>query len=395
MANWESQFAQLNSEGRLEDEVDYEQSMREAYESTFDQYDHHESELRTDAHGNPKYGPYEFEKENQYMNEPEQSGRSHLQDAKDLLARNGSLTEAALLLEAAIQKGDLGRGGYEAWVLLGETRSMDEREDQAMRALQEGTRLSAAAGDTAEGLMPLAIAYTNESFDRAAYRALLGWLKARYPDAVVLGEDPSSPWASLERAREAYLDVARKQHASGAPVDPDLQVGLGVLFYSNSEFDRARDCFETALGARPDDYLLWNRLGSSLSNDSKPEEALGAYRQALELRPTYTRAIYNVGVACECLSYLFEPLFILLLSFTGLNIGAYEEAAKHFLSALAMHDSSGTVTPGDLAPNVSDKSAQLRTTLQRCFTYMNRSDLAEMVRKGAPVDSFRLEGFDF
>ena len=47
------------------------------------------------------------------------------------------------------------------------------------------------------------------------------------------------------------------------------------------------------------DYLLWNRLGSSLSNGNKPEESLGAYREALMLRPTYTRAIYNVGVACK------------------------------------------------------------------------------------------------
>ena len=59
----------------------------------------------------------------------------------------------------------------------------------------------------------------------------------------------------------------------------------------------------------PQDYLLWNRLGSSLSNGSKPEEALGAYKQALQLRPTYTRAIYNVGVACECHA-VFDPLDI-------------------------------------------------------------------------------------
>ena len=52
--------------------------------------------------------------------------------------------------------------------------------------------------------------------------------------------------------------------------------------------------------APPQDYLLWNRLGSSLSNGNKPEESLGAYREALMLRPTYTRAIYNVGVACKC-----------------------------------------------------------------------------------------------
>lgn len=50
------------------------------------------------------------------------------------------------------------------------------------------------------------------------------------------------------------------------------------------------------------DYLLWNRYGSSLSNGNNPEEALGAYRQALNIHPTYTRAIYNVGVACVWVS---------------------------------------------------------------------------------------------
>lgn len=46
------------------------------------------------------------------------------------------------------------------------------------------------------------------------------------------------------------------------------------------------------------DYLLWNRYGSCLSNSNHPAEALDAYREALQLRPGYTRAIYNVGVAC-------------------------------------------------------------------------------------------------
>lgn len=41
-----------------------------------------------------------------------------------------------------------------------------------------------------------------------------------------------------------------------------------------------------------------------MSNGNKPEEALGAYREALQLRPTYTRAIYNVGVACMSNSFI-------------------------------------------------------------------------------------------
>ena len=70
-----------------------------------------------------------------------------------MLAQNGSLSEAALLLEAAIQHGDLGEGGYEAWILLGETRSMDERDEAAMRALHEGVKRAEAAGAAGAGML--------------------------------------------------------------------------------------------------------------------------------------------------------------------------------------------------------------------------------------------------
>jgi peroxin-5 len=68
-----------------------------------------------------------------------------------VLDQNGSLSEAALLLEAAIQKGELGDGGYETWILLGETRNMDEREELGMRALVEGVKRAEAAGAAGAG----------------------------------------------------------------------------------------------------------------------------------------------------------------------------------------------------------------------------------------------------
>lgn len=77
-----------------------------------------------------------------------------------LLGQNGSLTEAALLLEAAIQQGELGEGGHEAWILLGETRSMDEREDAAMRALSEGVRRAKEVGTNGDGMLVSSEAFT-------------------------------------------------------------------------------------------------------------------------------------------------------------------------------------------------------------------------------------------
>jgi Flp pilus assembly protein TadD len=47
------------------------------------------------------------------------------------------------------------------------------------------------------------------------------------------------------------------------------------------------------------DFQLWNRLGATLANSGSPEEAIDAYRRALELKPSFTRAIYNLGVSCE------------------------------------------------------------------------------------------------
>jgi peroxin-5 len=302
LAKWEAEFNQLMTRQREDDlDYDFDAAMQETFQ-TGDQgeFKDKSSLRRFDDEGLPILSPYVFDANNKYLDPS--STCPALADAKALLERNGSLSEVALLLEAAIQKGEFGEGGYEAWILLGETRSMDEREEAGMRALVEGVKSAEAAGTAGVGLMSLAISYTNESFERASYAMLLRWLRARYPQHPIPDETADavrnqSAWSAHARITEVFLNLARAQHSQGI-LDPEVQIGLGVLFYTNSEFDRAKDCFESALSTRPKDFLLWNRLGSSLSNGNKPEEALGAYREALNLRPTYTRAIYNVGVAC-------------------------------------------------------------------------------------------------
>lgn len=70
-----------------------------------------------------------------------------------MLAQNGLLSEAILLLEAAVQKGELGEGEYETWILLGEVNCMDEREEHGMRALTEGVKRAEQAGAAGAGML--------------------------------------------------------------------------------------------------------------------------------------------------------------------------------------------------------------------------------------------------
>jgi len=75
------------------------------------------------------------------------------------------------------------------------------------------------------------------------------------------------------------------------------------------------------------DHLLWNRLGATLANSGKSEEAIEAYHRALDLKPTFVRARYNLGVSC-------------------INIGCYKEAAEHLLESLSMHQVKGDAGGG-------------------------------------------------
>ncbi|KAG7514624.1 PEX5-related protein isoform X2 [Solea senegalensis] len=246
-------------------------------------------------------------------------------------SREGDLPNAVLLLEAAVLQDP---HDSEAWQVLGTTQAENENEQSAIVSLQRCLELHP---NNLLALMALAVSLTNTGMRHDACEALLRWLRhnPKYKHLLkgkthLMGSPNSQRRMShvpnmnrhesslLPEVKELFLEAG--QHNSES-VDPDLQTGLGVLYNLSGEFNKAVDAFNTAVSARAKDYLLWNRLGATLANGDRSEEAVEAYTRALELQPGFIRSRYNLGISC-------------------INLGAHREAASNFLTALSLQRKS-------------------------------------------------------
>lgn len=347
----------------------------------------------------PQLGDYMFEEDNVY-----QSVNNPFEEGVKIMREGGNLSLAALAFEAAVQKDPQ---HVQAWTMLGSAQAQNEKELPAIRALEQALKVDAGNLDA---LMGLAVSYTNEGYDSTAYRTLERWLSNKYPsiiDPKEVSGDADLGFTDRQLLHERVTDLfiqAAQLSPSGAQMDPDVQVGLGVLFYCAEEYEKAVDCFSAALAStesgstnqREQLHLLWNRLGATLANSGRSEEAIEAYEQALTINPNFVRARYNLGVSC-------------------INIGCYPEAAQHLLGALSMHrvvEQEGRerareiIGDGNGPDGLDDErlermlhisqnqSTNLYDTLRRVFSQMGRRDLADQVVAGMDVNVFRKE-FEF
>ena len=141
-------------------------------------------------------------------------------------------------------------------------------------------------------------------------------------------------------------------------IDADVQVALGVIFNSSEDYDKAVDCFSTALSVRPQDWLLYNRLGATLSNSGRSAEAIQYYHHALNLQPEFVRCHFNLSISC-------------------LNLKMYQDAAEHIYTALTLQQAEAETMDmvGGERPS-SATSGSLWETFRVALELLNRSDLA-------------------
>ncbi|TFK26528.1 TPR-like protein [Coprinopsis marcescibilis] len=306
------------------------------------------------ATGITEVSRYQFQENNPYLVGESSSTRHHLLHGGGRQA----VLESVLELEAAVQR-DLSNAGV--WYELGVRQQACEREHKALQALQRAVELDPSL---LPARLALAISYTNDNNRQGTYEAVSEWVNrnSKYADAV-RHFDATQPIRANASSNEKFsrliqcLITMARSDMSG-DVDADIQIALAVLLNTNEEYEKAQDCFRAALAVRPEDCLLYNRVGATMANSGRAEEALQYYYKALELNPAYIRARFNLGISC-------------------INLRRYEEASQHILDALLLQDGDTAIEGGSY-----DKSDVISTalwdSLKTTCLHMQRADLSTL-----------------
>ncbi|UJR26474.1 hypothetical protein I4U23_007801 [Adineta vaga] len=276
-----------------------------------DQIPRSQSWLRHLMDNGDTYSEYKFASTNSFIDHsnPFEEGLKRLQ-AHDIV-------NAVLLFEAAVQKQ---ADHIDAWLYLGITQSENEQDGPAICALKKCVELDSK---NLQAYLTLASCYANELLTNEALDSLRKWLENndKYSHLVsnrrsqaTLDEPRLLDELAFEELQELFLQAVSLSN-NPSDIDSDLQVCLGVLFHLPGDYDKAAECFNTAVLAKPNDALLWNKLGAALANGGQSEKAVDAYYHALTLSPGFVRARYNLGISC-------------------FNLSAYKQAVEHFLTAL-------------------------------------------------------------
>ncbi|KAI9227053.1 MAG: hypothetical protein DHS80DRAFT_17795 [Piptocephalis tieghemiana] len=209
-----------------------------------------------------------------------------------------SAEEERLDLEARVLKArETGRvepSLVETWTRLGLLAQEAGDDRQAIAAFRQAVGIGYVDAPVQQRTwIALASSLINEGCRTEAYDALLSAISSQEVP-IPPGKEEGSSWHY--EVVEAYLSRIRLTAGpEGRGIDPSLQEGLSLAFTLSSQWDRAVECLETALSVRPEDPVLWNRLGVALGQAKAYPEAKEAYARALDLNPRYQRARDNLN----------------------------------------------------------------------------------------------------
>jgi len=255
--------------------------------------------------GYNKNADYKFQDENPYLdsNDP-------LAEAQRLI-REGRDREALLALEPEVTRNP---DSSEGWRQLGQLYAELDQDVEAIQCLRKGHEVDPYNLDS---LLALGVSCTNELDQLPALRYLRKWIE-NHEDHQVLAENLEPPPDYEYEAWRRQVTQLFTMAAQANPMDADVFVALGVMENINRNYDGAIRALAAACKLRPHDHTCWNKLGATLANSGKSEQAVVAYHSGLQLKPNYARSWSNLAIAHA-------------------NLGQHSDAARFYLSSLVLN----------------------------------------------------------
>ena len=301
---------------------------------------------------------YKFSSENKFKDMP-----NPYEVGMEILRQGGKFSDAIECFESAVEQDQT---HTDAWIQLGLCQIKNENEWQGITALENVMKTQKIDmykdyNDRNINLVvELATCYINVGMDLLAFKMFEDWINTNYDKWVhdykrfeenkvfdLETDDYEQEKSINQKLMEKFLFVSKKNPL--VLKDKSYQLIVGLLSYCLDDYDTNVLSFQRALELDPSDEVLWNRLGATLANHGKYEDAVHAYKEALRIKPSFVRARYNLGISL-------------------MNIGWFKESVECFLSCSKLQTGEGE--PVDLK-----KSGNILDGLSSVFVSMNRVDL--------------------
>ena len=199
----------------------------------------------------------------------------------------------------------------------------------------------------------------------------------RYPDRVepLLGMAHSAERVGrVEEAIMTYRASLGLFPAGAAPSRSGIFYEIGRLYSALKAWDRAQENFQEAVAEDSTNYNAYFALGGALEEQDKPEEAIKAYKQALDLSPSSDAAQEAIRRTSLLLlpaesgkdqDSLAEQKYghAIQVGNVALELKHYAEASRYFSEALAIRSDDADIWVGfaDARANLGDAAGAIKS----------------------------------
>jgi tetratricopeptide (TPR) repeat protein len=206
------------------------------------------------------------------------------------------------------------------------------RHADAATAAEEATRLDPAL---VQGWHLLAIS-----------RESLGdWTSALEAYERALALDPANPAVANDLGRLAYrmgmlpqAEALFRHHVAHEPERYESANNLACVLRDQLRFDEAVEVLRPVIQVHPDKAMLWNTLGSVLSEMGDSRAAETFYDEALRLDPRHARARYNLSAVRQNLGRTAEAIEDCRAALKGANSPGDATMMRFALSTMLLAD---------------------------------------------------------